>query len=55
MNSEYPKFHFQASFETETEADARANTCIGDTVIQHQEIGWCVFVTEYAPNQFTLR
>ena len=52
--STYPKFHFQCAFPTEAEAEARANSCIGDTVIQEQEIGWCVFVTEYAPGRFTL-
>jgi len=55
MKSEYPKFHFQNAFPTEKEAEDRAASCIGDTVIQKQEIGWCVFVTEYAPGQFTIR
>lgn len=41
------KFHFQNSYPTEAEAMACADACIGETVIQLQEIGWCVFAIEY--------
>lgn len=42
-----PKFHFQNSFATEAEAMENSKQIIGETVIQKQDCGWCVFAVEY--------
>jgi hypothetical protein len=50
-----PQFHFQNAFPTEGEAEKYSKQIIGETVIQKQDVGWCVFAVVYPDEEKAIK